>query len=159
MKTLSLALMTMTGAVFAFVGCTNCCISKYTAFEHLNASSVNVSASWTRLGTGVQSFVKTEADTKIEVVLNSRLSVGAISGNGVFFEVRVDSIEAKIQTQGSVLVSSSSEFCPILAVFEGLAKGSHSVGVWAKGANGGSATDVIVDPGGWGGGIIVKETR
>ena len=161
MKILSCGLLPIASMAFVLVGCLDSFASRYTVFSNLNQSSVNVGASWTKLGTGAHSFNKYAADTKIEVRMNSRISVGTLSSesHGVRFEVRVDDIESTIQNQGSVVVSNSSEFVPIFAVFDGLAVGSHTVSVWAYAANEGSATDVGVDAGGWGGTIIVKETR
>lgn len=133
--------------------------SKYFQFGNLNYDSVNVTSAWTKLNTttGTHSFTKISDGTTIEVYLNSRFSVGTISGNGVRFQVRVDTSTPTLDNQGSILKSNTSEFLSILAVFQSVPAGSHTVSIWAQ-APSGSATSVTVDPGGWGGKMIVKET-
>jgi hypothetical protein len=134
--------------------------SSYTQFGNLNQNSVNVTSAWTKLITtvGTHTFTKSGGATKIEVYVNSRFRVGTISGNGVRFQVRVDNtVMPTFDNQGSILTSNTSEFLSILAVFPNLHAGNHTVSIWAQ-APSGSATSVTVDPGGWGGKIIVKET-
>jgi hypothetical protein len=134
--------------------------SRYVQFGNLNNASVNVSSTWTKLNTtsGTHSFTKSSNDTKIEVYVNSRFSVGTITGaNGVRFQVRVDDHTPTFGNQGSIRTSNTSEFLSIFAVFQDLPAGSHTVSIWAQ-APSGSATSVVVDPGGWEGKIIVKET-
>ena len=135
--------------------------SRYTQFRNLNHDSVNVSSAWTKLKTTAEthSFTKVGDTTKIEVYVNSRFMVGALNGaNGVRFQVRIDSNTPDIDNQGSILTSKTSEFLSIFAVFQDLPAGNHTVSIWAQAAPSGSATSVLVDPGGWGGKIIVKET-
>ena len=136
--------------------------SNYFQFGNLNFGSVTVSSTPTRLNTtsGTHSFTKSHNDTRIEVYVNSRFGVGTISGaNGVRFQVRVDNNTPTYDNQGSILTSNTSEFLPLYAVFENLAAGSHTVSIWAQAAPSGTASSVLVDPGGWGGKIIVKESR
>jgi hypothetical protein len=136
--------------------------SRYFQFGNLNHDSVNVSSAWTRLRTtaGTHSFTKNSDTTKIEVYVNSRFRVGTItaSANGVRFRVRVDNNMATFENFGSILTSNTSEFLSLFAVFENLPAGNHTVSIWGQAYPAGSATSVIVDPGGWGGKIIVKET-
>ena len=134
--------------------------STYTQFGNLNNASVNVSSAWTRLNTtsGSHSFNKLNGSTKIEVYVNSRFSVGTLSANGVRFQVRVDNNTPDFDNQGSILTSNTSEFLSVFAVFENLPAGNHTVSIWARAAPSGSATSVLVDTGGWGGKIVVKET-
>jgi hypothetical protein len=134
--------------------------SKYSQFGNLNHGSVNVSPAWTKLNTspGTHTFTKSSSSTTIEVYVNSRFSVGTFSGaDGVRFQVRVDNNTPTFDNRGSILQSNASQFLSILAVFQGLPAGSHTVSIWAQ-APLGSATSVVVDPSGWGGKIIVKET-
>ena len=135
--------------------------SRYFQFGNLNQDSVNVTSAWTKLKTttGTHSFNKLSGTTKIEVYVNSRFSVGTFSGaNGVRFQVRIDNtIVPTFDNQGSILKSNTSEFLSIFAVFQNLPAGNHTVSIWAQ-APSGSASSVTVDPGGWGGKIIVKET-
>ena len=134
--------------------------SRYVQFGNINHGSVNVTSAWTKLDTtaGTHSFTKTKDATVIEVYVNSRFSVGTISGaHGVQFQVRVDHHTPNFDNFGSLLKSNSSESLSLIAVFEHLPAGNHTVSIWGQ-APSGSAAGVTVDPGGWGGKIIVKET-
>ena len=134
--------------------------SKYFQFGGLNHDSVTVSSSWTKLITtgGTHSFTKSLNDTKIEVNVNSRFTIGTLSGNGVLFQVRVDGDIPDFDNQGAIRTSNTTEFLSLFAVIENLPAGSHTVSIWAR-APSGSASSVHVDSGGWGGKIVVKETR
>ena len=137
--------------------------SQYTQFGNLNNDSVNVTTTAVKLNTtsGTHTFTKVDNSTKIEVYVNSRFRTGAFSGgaSGIQFRVRVDdTVTPNFDNLGSILQSSTDEFLSLLAVFEGLSAGSHTVSIWAQAAPAGSATSVVADPGGWGGKIIVKET-
>lgn len=134
-------------------------ISNYFQFGNLNQSSVTVSSSGTKLGTGTHTFTKSHNDSKIEVYVNSRFSIGTLNANGVLFQVRIDdTITPDFDNQGSILTSNTSEFLPIYAVFENLPAGSHTVSIWGRAAPSGSASSVTVDPGGFSGKMIVKES-
>jgi len=129
----------------------------YFQFASLNYSSVDVGSDWTKLGTGNYTFTKGQDDSQVEVYLNSRFGVGDINGAGVKFMVRMDDvIDPDYDNKASIRNANSDEFESIFAVFENLPAGNHTVSVWALAPNGGSATSVLVDPGGWEGRIIVK---
>jgi len=136
-------------------------VSQYFQFANLNYSSVNVSSSWTKLNTtlGTHSFTKKRGDTKIEVYVNSRFSGGIFTGsNGIQFQVRIDdTISPNFGNDGAILTSNTADFLSIYAVFQNLTTGPHAVSLWAK-TNAGSSSSVMVDPGGWGGKIVVKES-
>jgi len=136
--------------------------SRYMQFGNLNNASVNVTSTWTKLNTtsGVHSFTKSTGSTKIEVYVNSRFSVGTFSGaSGVRFQIRIDNNPPAIGNDGSILRSNTSEFLSIFAVFQNLPAGSHTVSIWARTGSAGSASSIGLDPGGWGGMMIVKETQ
>lgn len=134
----------------------------YFQFGNLNQDSVNVTSAWTKLKTttGTHTFTKANANTKLEVHVNSRFGIGLLSGgaNGVRFQVRIDSNTPNFDNMGSIRTSNTAEFLSIFAVFENIPAGSHTVSIWAQVLHSGSASSVVVDPGGWGGKIIVKET-
>jgi hypothetical protein len=133
--------------------------SNYFQFGSLNQGTTNVTGAWTKLNTGFHPFTKSDSLSVLEVFVNSRFAAASIAGGGVRFRVRVDSlINANFENWGA-LRTSGSDFISILAVFRNLPAGPHRVSVWAAAASGGSASGVIVDPSGWGGKIIVKETH
>jgi hypothetical protein len=128
----------------------------YFQFGSLNHGSVNVSA-WTKLNTGTHTFTKSQNDTEIEVYVNSRFRIESLAANGVRFQVRIDDVTMPdCDNLGSIRTADTQEFQSIFAVFENLPAGTHTVSIWAEAAPSGSATGVLVDPGGWGGKIIVK---
>lgn len=133
--------------------------SSYTSFGHLNYGSVSVTTTWTALSTGgPHSFTKANDGTMIEVYVNSRFRGGTFSGaSGISFTVRIDdTIEYDIGNEGSIISSGTEDFLSIIGVFQNLSAGSHTVSIYAR-ANVGSSSGVVVDPGGFGGRIIVKE--
>ena len=135
--------------------------SFYHEFGSLNQASVTVTTTWTELNTGgPHTFTKNSDDTTIEVYVNSRFSCGTLSSGatGVRFQARIDNtIIYDFGNDGSLRNSSSSDYLSLLNVFQDLPAGMHTVSLWARCAYG-SSTDVLADPGGWGGKIIVKET-
>lgn len=103
-------------------------------------------------------FTKLHDDSKIEVYLNSRATGGSFNGNlGVRFAIRVDGNDASIRNWGAITSTNTIDFLSIMAVFENLPAGTHTVSIWAQTPSG-STTGVSMDPGNWGGGMIVKET-
>ena len=139
----------------------------YVQFGNLNEGSVDVGSEWTELRTGAHTFSTSSNATTIEVYVNSRFGAAAIDGNGVRFQVRVDGGPPTFENEGSLKAIDPSDFSrsarsyisdslSIFAVFQKLPAGSHTVSIWAR-APRGHATTVSVDPGGWGGTIIVKQ--
>jgi len=146
---LTMALLVSNNQVFAQ--------NNYFQYGNLNSSSVTVSNTWTKLGTGTYSFTKNQTDTEIEVIVNTRFQVGYGMTKGVEFTVMIDDvIEPDYGNYASIKAINSSTFQSIFAVFEDISAGTHTVSLWAKAAPSGYCDDVLVDPGGWGGKIILK---
>lgn len=138
-------------------------VSSYSQFANLNYNSVTVTSSWTKLLTtsGTHAFTKKNADTKIEVYVNSRFSIGAFTGaSGIRFQVRIDDNTApSFGSDGIMLTANSAEYLSLYAVFQNLPAGSHAVSLWAIASPAGSTVaSVWVNPGNWGGKIVVKES-
>jgi hypothetical protein len=136
--------------------------ANYVQFTNLNNGAVDVSSTWTKLNTTStsHSFMKNGDDTTIEVIVNSRFWGGTFGSgtNGIEFQVRIDdTILPDVGNYGSITATNTSQFLSIYGVFQGLPVGSHTVSLWAMTPYGGTSTSVDVDPGGWGGTIIVKE--
>ena len=134
--------------------------SRFKSFLGLNEASVDVGNTWTKLKTNdnLHVFTKQHDETKIEVFVNSRFAVGTLSDLGIYFQVRLNGQEPTWETQGSILQASSEEFLSFMGVFEGLPAGDYNVEIWARVTGTGNATDVLVDPLGFRGGVVVKET-
>jgi hypothetical protein len=130
----------------------------YYQFGHLNANDVTVGTSWVKLNTGEpHSFTKNQSETKIEVYVNSRFGIGAGDAGAIVFQVRIDdTYTPDYHSDGSMFTDTSAEFLSFIAVFEDVPAGSHTVSIWAQAVPSGSVSNVLVDPGGLGGAIIVK---
>ena len=132
--------------------------STYTEFGNLNSNSSNHSTNWESTNCSF-TFNKQYTDSKVEIHFNSRIYSGQFaSTNGILFEIRVDGNSPDFDNHGSIRTTATNEFISIFAVFDSLPLGQHTVDLYAKTAPSGSSFGVTIDPGGWGGKIIVKET-
>ena len=146
------AVFLLSGSVFAR--------SRYFQFGNLNHLSVDITSTWTKLDTTATAhvFATKIKNGTLEVHVNSLFSIGElIDGYGVRFQVRVDDKIADFENQGAIQASNSEMFLSIFAVFNKIRPGKHTVSIWAQAAPTGSATDVVVDCGGWDGKIIIEE--
>jgi hypothetical protein len=132
--------------------------SRYFSSGNLNTANLNATSTYQEIASFV-TFTKSSAESTIEVTLNTRAYAGVFAGGatGVVFEVRIDGATATYDNKAAINVSGGTEFIGVFAVFQGLATGSHSVEVWAR-TNTGTSSAVLLDSGGWGGRLIVKET-
>ena len=103
-------------------------------------------------------ITKLRDDTTIEVTLNSRFGTGAFSGaTGIIFQIRINGLQSGLGVYSTILGSNKSEFLSFFDAFQDLPAGNHTIQIFAR-TNSGTSTNVYVDPGGWGGRIIAKET-
>jgi len=131
--------------------------SRYFVSGPLNNASIAAGPIAIRIGDYLI-FAKVSAESTIEVTLNTRAATGVFSGAaGVTFEVRIDGLTTTMANVATSTVSNTVEFIGIFAVFQNLAIGNHTVSVFAR-TNAGTSSPVSLDPGGFGGRIIVKET-
>lgn len=137
--------------------------TSYMEFGSLNFSSETVNESWTTLGissTKERSFTKNHDDTNVEVYFNSRVQAGTFTGTASFLmvAVRIDGEAPDYSGSGTIASSGNNEYLSFLSVFENLPAGTHTLQVVAR-TNRGSSENVVVDPGGLGGSIVVKEVK
>jgi len=131
----------------------------YIKFGSLNQSSITVGTDWVECGTGTHTFNKSTNESVVEVHLNSRVRAATMNANGVRFQIRIDGNTPIYGNQASLssMYNQTVDFVSIFAVFDNVSAGAHTVEVWARAAGGGGTADgVLVDPGGWGGAIVVK---
>ncbi len=107
-------------------------------------------------------FTTDAVQSTIEVSLNTRAYSGIFSTAAppatiIYFEVRLDGQVTPLSNKAAITASNSTEFISIFAVFKNVPLGPHNVSVWIKTDNG-TADGVMLDPGGLGGNMIVKET-
>lgn len=132
--------------------------SSYTESLLLNTNPITADATFQPIGP-VLEINKTYNDSKIEVFFNSNCGGGTFNGgaSGIKFEVRINENPGDYGNSGSIQVSNSEEFISIFDVFTDLGAGRHNVQIYTR-TNGGTSNGVLLDPGGWGGRIIAKET-
>jgi hypothetical protein len=130
--------------------------SNYVEIGGLNTSDITATATLAPVGP-VLTIDKQYADSKIEVVLNSRCASGTFTGAfGVLFSIRIDDTAGELNSEAAITTTNTTDFISILDVFEGLEAGEHDVQVYVR-TNAGTSSDVLLDPGGWGGKLIAKE--
>jgi hypothetical protein len=131
--------------------------SRYFVSGNLNVATMSAGTTPVRLGEFL-TFNKASAESTIEVTLNTRAGTGVFSGaNGVVFQVRIDNQPTTMANDAACTTSNTVEYIGIFAVFQGLAAGNHIVSVWVR-TNAGTSNGIILDPSGFGGRIVVKET-
>lgn len=127
-------------------------------FAGLNNTSVNVTTSVTILGTGTMTFNKVYPGSEVVIDFNSRISNGIFGGgaSSIIYEVRVDGNASLLSNAYYTTNGGGIDFVNIHGVFQGLTTGMHTVTIIAY-TNAGSSNGVVVDSGGFGGRVTVKE--
>jgi hypothetical protein len=130
----------------------------FASFGGLNSGGVDATTSYQKIFDFV-TFTKASDASTVEVTMNTRAFSGTFGGGavGVIYQLRIDDVPTVFGNEAAITTSNTIAFVSAFAVFEGLAAGSHTVSVWAQAASG-TSTGVFLDPGGFGGKIIVKET-
>lgn len=131
-------------------------LSNWREVSSLNTTSFTVTSAWTAIGPSL-TYTKLYSDTKIVVFVNSRFNAGTFFGaTGIRFEARVDGNTPSYSSNGSIRVSGQHEFLSFMSIYNSLPVGTHTVRIYAR-TNSGSSAGGGLDPGGWGGAILVKE--
>ena len=133
--------------------------TRYWDRRSLNTRSINVGTSFSRID-NFRTFSKLRSTSNVEVLLHTRADAGTFAGGcrGVIFQVRIDNAVPRWYTEAAITTTDGIDFISIFAVFTGLSAGNHTVSAWAKCAPAGTSNGVLLDPAGWGGGLVVKET-
>jgi hypothetical protein len=131
--------------------------SNYWISSTLSNSSGTASTTAQKLADFVP-FTKNAPESIIEVYMHTRASSGIFNGaNGLTFQVRIDNVAAYLSNDAAIIGSNTVDFLSIFAVFPSLPAGGHIVSVWIR-TDKGTSSAVVLDPNGYGGRIIVKET-
>lgn len=132
--------------------------SIYNSITNLNNSSVNPTTTWQTVGP-VLTINKVHANSVIEVNVNTSATVSSFgTATAVQFEIRVNGVSSTIDSKAIIRNGlNNHDMIAMMAVFENLPAGSHTVQVYVRSV-GGSSTGVLLDSGGFGGAIITKET-
>jgi len=132
---------------------------------HTESSSQNNVAvdipdqNWVPIG---QSFTitKTYDDSQIELEYNGYASYGTItSGFGLLFELRIDGTGPDVKSRGSLQTGiGTAALISVKSIYENLPSGTYTVSMYVQAPNiNASATNVILDPGGWSARILATE--
>jgi hypothetical protein len=133
--------------------------SVYTTITPPGCQSLAATNSFAKIGSNLGSFTKINGATKVEVTLQTFLSVGTLTGaNGIYYELRVDDI-ATSNGKAEAVLNTTGVYSNVAmtGLFTGLSAGTHTISLWAK-TNAGTATNVMYDSGCWGSSnVMVKE--
>lgn len=125
-----------------------------------NTQQTGLSFIYSKIG-DIGTFTVQNGSSLVEVTHQGRLLVtNLVTATGVVFELRVDD-QSPLENSGLVLIRASETNTYIPSTFSGywkdLAPGEHTVSLWARTAQQGSA-NAVMNPGGWSiNDVIVKE--
>ena len=126
-------------------------------FGNLNLSSATASTTASPLATPTMTFAKTYGNTDVMVSIFSRITSGTFIGaSTVFFEIYVDGAPSPAGGVHPLVNTSTTGYVSISSIFSGLSIGTHTVTIVAR-TDAGTSAGIVVDPGGLGGKVIVKE--
>ncbi|MCW3109274.1 MAG: hypothetical protein JWQ09_3780 [Segetibacter sp.] len=129
----------------------------YTQSGSLNNTSFNLTATMQPIG-HVFNVQKHRSGSPLELELAGTVSASALSGsNGILFELRANALAPNYKIRGSLKVGHLYDSIVMKSVYTNLAPGTYRVQVYAQAAPAGTATGVILDPGGWGEAILATE--
>jgi len=101
---------------------------------------------------------KVRKGTSLELELAGTISASSVTGaNGIRLEIRVNGLNPDYKIQGSLKAGHLSDSIYTKSVYTALTVGTYTGQVYAQAAPSGTATDVILDPGGWGEVILATE--
>lgn len=129
----------------------------YTESGSLNDKSYNLNATMQPIGPSFQ-VKKVRSDTPLELELAGTVSASFVTGaNGIRLEIRVDDLSPNYKIQGSLKSGHLYDSIYIKSIYTALRVGTYTGQVYAQAAPSGTATGVILDPGGWGEVILATE--
>jgi len=129
----------------------------YSQSGSLNDKNYNLDATMKPIGPHFE-VKKLRAGTPLELELGGTVSATSLSGaNGIRLEVRVNGLPPNHKIEGSLKAGHLYDSIYTKSVYTNLAVGSYTAQVYAQAAPSGTATGVILDPGGWGEVILATE--
>lgn len=129
----------------------------YTQSGSLNDKSYNLNATMQPIGPSFH-VTKVRPATPLELELAGTVSASSIAGaNGILLEIRVNGLNPNHKIQGSLKAGHLSDSIYTKSVYTELKPGTYTGQVYAQAAPSGTATGVILDPGGWGEVILATE--
>lgn len=125
-----------------------------------NVGLTGFSSNFTKIG-NIGTFTVQNGSSLVEVTHQGRLLVSSfVTATGVIFELRVDDL-SPLENSGMAMIRSNETGVYIPSTFSGywkdLTPGEHTVSLWVRTAQPGSA-NAVMNPGGWlSNDVIVKE--
>lgn len=129
----------------------------YTQSGNLNDKSYNLTTVMKPIGPAFK-VNKLRAGTPLELELAGTVSATSLSSaNGIRFELRINGKAPNYKIQGSLKTGLLRDSIYMKSVYVRLKPGTYTMQVYAASAPTGTATGVILDPGGWGQVILATE--
>lgn len=129
----------------------------YTQSGSLNDKSYNLTTVMKPIGPTFK-VKKLRAGTPLELELAGTVSANSLSSsNGILFELRINGKKPDYKMQGSLKSGYLYDSIYMKSVFIRLKPGTYTMQVYAASAPAGTASGVILDPGGWGEVILATE--
>lgn len=140
--------------------------TQVSAFQPTGCQSLGtVTATYQKIG-DMGTFTKNVANSLIELNVQTNLYLGSFGSgtNGVVYELRVDGVATSFGNATALLRTAGTfDAVTITGVFSGLSAGSHTVSLWAKASNSGTAINAMWDAGCFNGvgtnNVLVKEFK
>lgn len=132
---------------------------KYAELNSLNNASYNITnQSWTAIGPTL-TFTKDYDHTALELEFSGHVSIGSIpSGFGVWFEPRANGLTPSYKSRGTIKPADLTEIISCKSIYTNLAAGTYTISMYGQAPNSGaSATNIVLDPGGWRAAILITE--
>jgi hypothetical protein len=129
----------------------------YTQSGSLNDKSYNLTTAMKPVGPAFK-IKKLREGTPLELELAGTVSASSLSSsNGIRFELRINGKAPNYKIQGSLKAGHLYDSIVMKSVYTRLKPGNYTMQVYAASAPSGTATGVILDPGGWGEAILATE--
>jgi hypothetical protein len=129
----------------------------YTVSGSLNDKPYNLTATMKPIGPSF-ALKKLRPGTALELELAGTVSASFVTGaNGIRLEIRVNALSPNYKIEGSLKAGHLYDSIYTKSVYTALKPGTYKAQVYAQAAPGGTATGVILDPGGWGEAILATE--
>ena len=125
-------------------------------------SSVTATSAYGKIA-DLGTFEVQATDSLVELAYHGRVYAASTDGTGLVYELRVDDAASSAGRIRGVLKSDETgngvgRSVSMGGFFEGLSAGTHTASLWARVANGTTATTVMYDPGCWSSDhVLVKE--
>ena len=101
---------------------------------------------------------KKRSGTPLELELAGTVSASFVTGaNGIRLEIRVNALCPNYKIEGSLEAGHLYDSIYTKSVYTALKSGTYKAQVYAQAAPAGTATGVILDPGGWGEAVLATE--